>query len=148
MNYQKLKKYLYSLAAAVVLVLSSGVASNALVQAQGRYRDWDRWEDQREREREREWRREQRERERMRRERDRYGYGGYGSYGGYGGAYNADVNKGYHDGLDRGQEDARSRRSPNPNNSSHYRNGNGAYRDGFRQGYSQGYRQYSGYRGW
>jgi len=76
-----------------------------------------------------------------------YGGGGYG-YGGYGGSASYEEQKGYRDGLDRGQEDARSGRSPNPNNSSHYRSGNSLYRDGFRQGYAVGYRQFGGYRGW
>ena len=80
------------------------------------------------------------------------GYGsnrGYGSYGGYGGGYsNAEVQRGYSDGLDRGQEDARDRRSPNPNNSSHFRSGNSAYREGFVRGYQVGYRQYGGNRRW
>jgi hypothetical protein len=77
-------------------------------------------------------------------------YGGYngGYYGNYGGYSSYDQQKGFRDGLDRGQEDARDRRSFNPNNSEHFRNGNGAYRDGFRRGYEQGYRQYAGYRGW
>jgi Ni/Co efflux regulator RcnB len=56
------------------------------------------------------------------------------------GRYNRDEEKGYHDGLDRGQEDARDRRIPTPNNSSHYRKGSEAYRRGFRRGYAQGYR--------
>jgi len=86
-----------------------------------------------------------------------YGNGGYGndgyrnggSYGGYGGGYNnGEVQRGYRDGLDRGQEDARDRRSPNPNNSSHFRSGNGAYREGFVRGYQVGYRQYGGGRRW
>lgn len=77
-----------------------------------------------------------------------YGNGGYGNGGGYGGGSNSEVQKGFRDGLDRGQEDLRDRRSPNPNNSSHYRSGNGAYRDGFRRGYEQGYRQFGGNRGW
>ena len=75
-----------------------------------------------------------------------YGNGGYG--GGYGGSGGYEEQRGYRDGLDRGQEDARSGRSPNPNNSSHYRSGNSLYRDGFRRGYSVGYRQFGGYRGW
>jgi hypothetical protein len=78
-----------------------------------------------------------------------YSGGGYGgSYGGYGGGY--DQQRGYSDGLNRGQEDARDRRSFNPNNSSHYRSGDAAYRDGFRRGYEIGYRQYGGggYRRW
>ena len=78
------------------------------------------------------------------------GYGGYrngGSYGGYGGGYNnGEVQRGYYDGLNRGQEDARDRRSPNPNNSSHFRSGNSAYRAGFARGYQVGYRQYGGGR--
>ena len=80
------------------------------------------------------------------------GYGGYsGGYGGYGGGYNnGEVQRGYRDGLDRGQEDARSGRSPNPNNSSHFRSGNSAYREGFVRGYQAGYRQFGGggYRRW
>jgi len=159
MKFERLKKYAYSLAIAVVLVMFAGIASTSLVQAQGRYRDYDRWEDRQERrdrwedsrERREEWRerelmRERAERERLRRERE-YGYGNNGYYGGNS-AYNNEVRKGYSDGFNRGQEDARDRRSFNPNNSSHYRNGNSAYRDGFRQGYNQGYRQYSGYRRW
>jgi hypothetical protein len=67
------------------------------------------------------------------------GYGGYSSYGSY------DQQKGFNDGLTRGQEDARSGRIADPNNSSHYRNGNSLYREGFRQGYAQGYQQYGGY---
>ena len=86
-----------------------------------------------------------------------YPYGGYygGPYGGYGGGpyggyYGGSGNfgywqqKGYHDGLDRGREDARSGRYPSPNNSEHFRNGNAAYRQGFAQGYQVGYRQYGG----
>lgn len=62
-------------------------------------------------------------------------------------AYNRyEEEKGYRDGLDRGQEDARTHRSFDPNNSSHYRNGNNEYREGFRRGYSVGYRQNSSYR--
>ena len=50
--------------------------------------------------------------------------------------------KGYNDGLDRGREDARDHRRLDPNNSSHYRDGNHEYREGFRRGYNEGYRQY------
>jgi hypothetical protein len=79
-----------------------------------------------------------------------YQNGGYrngGGYGGYGGgSNNGEVQRGYYDGLNRGQEDSRDRRSFNPNNSSHYRSGNAAYRQGFRQGYQAGYRQYGGNR--
>jgi hypothetical protein len=62
--------------------------------------------------------------------------------------------------LDRGRDDARNRRSFNPNNSSHYRDGDSgyrseygskeayrqAYRAAFRRGYEVGYRENSGYR--
>ncbi|HZS05691.1 MAG TPA: hypothetical protein VFD58_12705 [Blastocatellia bacterium] len=148
MKYERLKKYVWSLAVAVTFVLSSGLAGNALVQAQSRDWDRDRWERRERERREEEWR------ERQRRERQNYPYGGYGNYGGYGRnggdyGYSREEQKGYRDGLNRGQEDARDRRSPNPNNSSHYRSGNGAYREGFRRGYAQGYRQYGGgYRRW
>jgi hypothetical protein len=87
-----------------------------------------------------------------------YPYGGYyggpnggyygGPYGGYYGSGSGDFGywqqKGYRDGLNRGQEDARSGRYPTPNNSEHFRNGNAAYRQGFAQGYQVGYRQYGG----
>jgi len=76
-------------------------------------------------------------------------YGNYGNSGSYGGGYaNSDVQRGYFDGLNKGQEDARDHDSFNPNNSSHFRSGSSAYRQGFARGYSEGYRQYAGNRGW
>ena len=120
---------------------------------------------QNERSRQENWRQEQRGR-------DRYAYkypaprgysygGGYSNYGGYnnygsygnersygGGFASSDFQRGYSDGLNKGQEDARDRDSFNPNNSSHYRSGDSAYREGFVRGYSEGYRQYAGNRGW
>jgi hypothetical protein len=51
-----------------------------------------------------------------------------------------DQGKGYRDGLNRGQEDSRSRRRANPNNSEHFRDGNRWYKEGFRRGYNVGYR--------
>src|ERR1051326_1247341 len=71
-----------------------------------------------------------------------YNNGGY-NYQGY---YPTQRNKGYRDGLDRGREDARDHRYPNPNNSEHFRNGNQAYREGFQRGYNAGYHQYTRYR--
>src|SRR5262245_52324369 len=61
---------------------------------------------------------------------------GYYQYEGYHGRYdyNAQREKGYRDGLNRGREDARDHRYFNPNNSSHYRDGNPPYREGFRVG--------------
>ena len=76
---------------------------------------------------------------------DYYGYNNYG-YGNYG--YSSEEQRGYRDGLNRGREDAQTRRIADPNNSSHYRNGNAAYRAGFFRGYFVGYRQYGGYGGW
>ena len=70
----------------VAFVLVPGMASMSTAQAQG----WGRYE------RDRDW------------QRDR---GGYDNYGRYGGNYNRDVQKGYRDGLDRGQEDARDGRA-------------------------------------
>lgn len=55
----------------------------------------------------------------------------------------AEEQKGYRDGLDRGEEDARDHKRFDPNNSEHYRNGNRTYKDGFRRGYAQGYRAHS-----
>lgn len=52
-----------------------------------------------------------------------------------------DQEKGYHDGLNRGQEDSRSRRRANPNNSEHFRDSNRWYKEGFRKGDNVGYRQ-------
>jgi hypothetical protein len=51
------------------------------------------------------------------------------------------TDKGYRDGMDRGKEDARKRRTLGPNNSSHYRKGTEVYQEAFRRGYDEGYRQ-------
>jgi hypothetical protein len=76
-----------------------------------------------------------------------YPYGGYGSYGSYGGYYGNSGSEahGYHDGYNRGREDAHSGRYPTPNNSEHFRNGNPAYRAGFARGYRDGYGSVGGY---
>jgi len=69
-----------------------------------------------------------------------YYYDDYPYY--YGGSWYVDPEeKGYHDGLNRGKQDARDGRSYDPNNSSHYRNGSPNYRTGFEQGYEVGYGQ-------
>lgn len=162
---------------ALLIGAGSLVTTTAQAQDRGRDRNWQRdSDDRRDNDRNRDWnrdsnwRRQQIERQRqIERERELarqrewarnrsyrsypYGYGGgYGGYGNYGGGYggqaNYEVQRGYRDGLDRGQEDARDRRSPNPNNSSHFRSGNSAYRSGFVRGYQEGYRQYGGYRRW
>lgn len=83
----------------------------------------------------------------------RYGYGLY-PYGAYSfgytprydaGPYDVAESSGYHDGYDRGGEDARDGRRYDPNNSSHFRDSiSSAYRDGFRRGYDEGYRQRAG----
>ncbi len=79
---------------------------------------------------------------------DNYGYGnrGYGNDD-YGYNNNADFQRGYRDGLDRGQEDAQRRRAMTPNNSSHYRSGSQSYRAGFERGFYESYRRYSN-RAW
>lgn len=76
----------------------------------------------------------------MYRRNDGYGYGNNGN--------RAEVEKGFRDGPDRGQEDARDRRRADPNNSSHYKKGSSAYREGFPKGYVQGYRQYGNSGRW
>lgn len=70
-----------------------------------------------------------------------FSYNYYGNA--YGRSYAGEDQRGYSDGLDRGQEDARDGLSYNPNNSSHFRNGDAAYRTGFSRGYTVGYRQYA-----
>ena len=72
-----------------------------------------------------------------------YRNNGYGNYG-----YNAELERGYRDGLVRGREDAETHRAADPNNSSHYRNGSQAYREGFRRGFFESFRQYQSYRRW
>jgi hypothetical protein len=57
---------------------------------------------------------------------------------------NADFQHGYNDGLTRGREDSRTNRAMNPNNSSHYRNGNSSYRAGFEKGFNEGYHRNHG----
>lgn len=136
MRFTGLKKFAGSLALGAVLV--TGFAS--VTQAQ----DWrrDRWEDRRDRREDRWDRREDRwdrRDDRWDQRDDRY--------------YRYDrqqLDKGFRDGLDRGQKDAKTRRVPTPENSSHYRKGNESYREGFRRGYAQGYRQYAynGYGGY
>jgi hypothetical protein len=80
--------------------------------------------------------------DRSRRNRGSYGNRGYGNDNyGYG-VNNAEFQKGYRDGLDRGRKDAQTNRAMNPNNSSHYRSGNDSYRTGFERGFYQAYRQY------
>jgi len=166
MTWNRLKKAVAGTALMFTLLLGSGALLATTAQAQNRDRNWrdrddrrdrDRdWERRRQAERAREWER-QRELERLRNRRvynypysyprTYPSYGGYGGGYGRGGGYNSyDEQKGFRDGLDRGQEDARDRRSPTPNNSEHFRNGNAAYRAGFARGYQQGYRQYGGYR--
>lgn len=157
MKFTGLKKIAGSLALGAVL--ATGLASAAQAQVWGRSDDRYERREQREewKERQRREREEWKEQQRREREARRYGgynngrygnYGGYGNYGNYGGygnssAYRQEVEKGYRDGLDRGRQDAQTRRTPTPNNSSHYRNGNQAYREGFARGYEQAYRQYA-----
>ena len=80
---------------------------------------------------------------------NRGGYDGYGNNNNRsGGYYNPEEEKGYRDGLRRGQEDLQSRRIADPSNSSHYRDGSSSYREGFRRGYQDGYPRNYNSRRW
>jgi flagellar biosynthesis/type III secretory pathway protein FliH len=87
-------------------------------------------------------------------------YGNSGRYGnGYG--YQAAYANGVNDGIEKGREDARKRRSYDPHRHQWYRSGDhdyrrqygpraqyeNVYRNGFREGYDRGYRQ-GNYYGW
>ena len=152
-NYQGLKKYTLALALSIGFVVAPGLSSLSAVQAQdwryGQDRRDDRLERERERQRREEWQRQQRQDNgrdwgwNQGRDRNR-SYGNNGSYGTNNGRYNnGEVQKGYRDGLDRGQKDAKTNRTPTPSNSQHYREGNAAYREGFARGYAEGYRQFA-----
>ncbi len=140
MNIQRLKKISLGIGLGIAFISSCGMILGITAQAQGQ--PYDRY-----------LRRQSERRQWRERYRGGYGYGdlrtypydGYGSYGRYGGAYGYDNRheKGFRDGLDRGREDARDHRFFDPNNSSHYGEGDPAYRQGFRQGYAQGYREYA-----
>jgi flagellar biosynthesis/type III secretory pathway protein FliH len=95
-------------------------------------------------------------------ERDRYPQPGYGDRGGYNGgryAYDAAYPNGLNDGVEKGREDARKRRSYDPLRHDWYRDGDrhyrsqygskqqyeAGYRQGFKDGYERGYRE-RGYR--
>ena len=81
--------------------------------------------------------------------------GGYGNGGGYGYGYDFAFQNGVRDGYEKGQEDARKRRSHDVlrhkwyrSGDRHYENRYGSrqqyadiYRQGFRQGYERGYRE-------
>jgi hypothetical protein len=112
MNVRNLKKYTLALTLAAGFVVASGPVNLVTVQAQDRPYNRDRPYDQ----------------DRRDGGRDRRGN-------------REDQGKGYRDGLNRGQEDSRSRRRANPNNSEHFRDGNRWYKGGFRRGYNVGYRQ-------
>lgn len=114
MNTSNIKHFVWGMALLAGFVVAPGLSSLSAVQAQGR---GDRREDRWDRREDRWDRREDRWEERS-----------------------EDYQKGLRDGLRRGQEDLRDRRIADPNNSSHYRKGNNAYREGFRRGYVQGYR--------
>src|SRR5215212_5807764 len=130
MKWTSLKKKLAGTAFIFALLLGSGMLFETTAQAQYRDRDrnWQRDRDDRRddrSDRQRDWyRRQQIERARqLEREREwarnrggyvyrsprSYPYGNYGGYGGSSSSY--EVQKGFRDGLDRGQEDARDRRS-------------------------------------
>ncbi len=122
MQLQSLKNKLIGATIAFGLILSCGIIFDSTAQAQSCYRN------------------PYRQNQRYRQYRyyppqpQRYAFNNY------------EQQRGYSDGFNRGQEDARDRRTFDPNNSSHYRSGNSEYREGFRRGYNSGYRQYLSYR--
>jgi hypothetical protein len=153
---QNLKKYIMTMVMALGFVVAPGLSTAQAQWWPRQDRRNDRRDEARERERARqryEWERRQRNRnnnpwgygdgryENDRWGNDRWGNGRNGNYG-----YSAEEQKGYRDGLDRGQKDAKTNRVMDPNNSSHYRKGSQAYREGFRRGFFEGYRQYSNRR--
>lgn len=149
-----ISKTMMGLVMAGAFLVAAGTAASSTASAQSwPNRDRGTWNDNdrndRNRDRDRDWDRD--------RDRDRYrdngGYNGgyYGNQGGYYGDnryYNAERQKGYQDGFRRGREDAESNRFADPNNSSHYRKGNGAYREGFRSAYFEAFRQFTRFRRW
>src|SRR5262245_922407 len=142
MDVHKIKRYALALFLAVGFVVAPGLSSLSTVQAQG----WGWGRDRRDDRRDDRWdRRDDRRDDRWDRRNDRRDERWDGRDGGWND--NREEQKGFRDGLNRGQEDARDRRRFYPNNSSHYRNGNRDYRDGFRRGYAQSYRQFINYRG-
>lgn len=188
MKSKRLGKVITVTMFALMLVFGSGTMLVTSVQAQDRGRNnWDRDRDGR-RDRDRNWdrRRNDRNDRNWRRDNDRrrdwdrrrsrnnypyrpgYSYPRQAPYyggGGYRGGFNAFQiadQQGYRDGLDRGRDDARSRRSYDLYRSSRFRDADrgyrssygskdayrNAYRNGFRRGYDQAYRQYAGYRRW
>jgi len=74
----------------------------------------------------------------------RYGTGGYGGYGNQ-----AELNRGYQQGLETGSSDGQRGQSYDPQRSKHWRNASSQeFREGFVRGYDQGYRQYAGNGGY
>lgn len=112
----KIQKIVGTIALGAVLVTSLGVSGFAQDWGRGR---WEQRRDDR-------WSRDNR----------------YGRDNGYA---RQQYEKGYRDGLDRGRKDAQTNRARNPNNSSHYRDGNQYYRQGFERGFYEAYSQYSNY---
>lgn len=125
----KVQKIIGSLALGAVLTTSMSLIGfaqswprNGQWEQQRRDRD-DRWDDRNERRNDR-WN-------------DGYNNNRYNSYA------REQFEKGYRNGLDRGRKDAQTNRVRTPNNSSHYREGNRFYREGFERGFFEAYDQYS-----
>ncbi|MGH9754159.1 MAG: hypothetical protein ACREA2_15380 [Blastocatellia bacterium] len=131
MNIQNFKKYAFALALAIGFVVAPALSSLGAVQAQDRGRG--RWDD----------RRDECEDDRGH---DRWDDRWDDRWGNR--WERREEYRGFRDGLDRGQSDARTYRRPDPNNSSYYRRGSRDYREGFRRGYFRGYRQYARYERW
>jgi hypothetical protein len=71
---------------------------------------------------------------------------GIGGYGGYNNVNQAELNRGFQQGLNTGGSDGQRGQSYDPQRSRHYQNASSqAFLEGFLQGYDQGYRQYADY---
>jgi hypothetical protein len=154
---------LLSLAFVFGIVAGTSAISNAQYRNDGYYQRGN--SDRDRKEQKREWKRRQKEQRRAERQGNNQGdwrrdqdrnrnngiYGNndpYGRNGGYGnnGQYNqAELNRGYQQGLQTGASDGQRRQNYDPQRSRYFKNASTqTYREGFVRGYDQGFRQYAG----
>ncbi len=136
----------------VALLLGSGLMVTT-AEAQNRGRDWGRDRNRDERygpwrrggDRDRDW---DRDDDWNRRNRNSGWWGNSRNNYPTRGYAQAELQRGFRNGLKEGRDDAQDRDSFNPSRHSSFRDGNSAYRQGFANGYRQGFREYARYRGW
>lgn len=151
MNIQRVKKAITGAALVLTLILGSGLIVNT-AEAQSRNRGWGRDRDTRygpwripgRGSRDRDWDDDDRWRGRNRNS------GWWGNSRNYPsrGYRQAELERGFRNGLKEGRDDAQDRDGFNPNRHSSFRDGNSAYREGFARGYRQGFSEYARYRRW